>query len=108
LLPPGSGGLSTILLTASVADLGGLGSFGAHQLQPEAIGPLVREIKTHTSRPFAVNLWVSNRDPGSDALTPEQFDAAFELYEPYYRELGLEKPTRPTAFVESFEEQAGR
>jgi len=103
---PFGGGLSSVLLTASVADLGGLGSFGAHHLPPEAIDPLVREIKAHTSRPFAVNLWVSNRDPGGDALTPEQFDAAFELYEPYYRELGLPKPTRPSAFDESFEEQA--
>ena len=103
---PFGGGLSTVQLTASVADLGGLGSFGAHQLPPEAIGALVREIKAHTSRPFAVNLWVSNRDPGGDALTPEQFDAAFALYEPYYRELGLTKPARPVTFGESFEEQA--
>jgi nitronate monooxygenase len=95
-----------VQLTASVADLGGLGSFGAHQLPPEAIGALVREIKAHTSRPFAVNLWVSNRDPGGDELTPEQFDAAFALYEPYYRELGLTKPARPVTFGESFEDQA--
>ena len=103
---PFGGGLSSVLLAASVTDLGGLGSFGAHHLPPEAIGPLVRDIKVHTSRPFAVNLWVSNRDPGGGALTPEQFDAAFELYKPYYRELGLPKPSRPLAFDESFEEQA--
>jgi nitronate monooxygenase len=103
---PFGGGLSTVLLTASVADLGGLGSFGAHHLPPESIRAIVREIKARTSRPFAVNLWVSNRDAGGGPLTPEQFDAAFELYEPYYRELGLPKPARPLAFDESFEEQA--
>ena len=75
---PFGGGLSTVQLTASVADLGGLGSFGAHQLPPDAIGTLVREIKAHTSRPFAVNLWVSNRDPGGDVrrTIPERRVAA--------------------------------
>jgi nitronate monooxygenase len=103
---PFGGGLSTVPMTASVAELGGLGSFGAHHLPPESISALVRELKAHTSRPFAVNLWVSNRDVGGGSLTPEQFDAAFELYEPHYRELGLSKPACPIAFDESFEEQA--
>ena len=62
---PFGGGLSTALLTASGVELGGLGSFGAHRLPPDEIGALVREINAHTSRPFAMNLWVSNRDPGA-------------------------------------------
>ncbi len=103
---PFGGGLSTVRMTASVAELGGLGSFGAHHLPPESIGTIVREIKMSTSRPFAMNLWVSNRDAGGGPLTPEQFDAAFEFYEPFYHELGLPKPARPLAFDESFEDQA--
>jgi nitronate monooxygenase len=39
------GGLSSQRLTAAVSNYGGLGSFGAHGLKPEAISKAVREIK---------------------------------------------------------------
>jgi NAD(P)H-dependent flavin oxidoreductase YrpB (nitropropane dioxygenase family) len=39
------GGLSSQRLTAVVSNYGGLGSFGAHSLKPEAIRNVIREIK---------------------------------------------------------------
>ena len=39
------GGLSSQRLTATVSNNGGLGSFGAHGLKPEAIRKVIREIK---------------------------------------------------------------
>ena len=39
------GGLSSQRLTAAVSTYGGLGSFGAHGLKPEAIRGVIREIK---------------------------------------------------------------
>ena len=50
------GGLSSQRLTAAVSNYGGLGSFGAHSLKPEAIRKVIREIKALTPKPFAMNL----------------------------------------------------
>src|SRR6202451_2463603 len=64
------GGLSSQRLTAAVSNFGGLGSFGAHGLEPSAIGDVIAEIRSLTAKPFAMNLWVSMEDaaaPTSDA-----------------------------------------
>src|SRR6202795_3290854 len=52
------GGLSSQRLTAAVSNFGGLGSFGAHGLAPEAIKDVIAQIRSLTSKPFAMNLWV--------------------------------------------------
>jgi len=49
------GGLSSQRLTAAVSNFGGLGSFGAHSLSPDAISGAIGTIRALTSRPFAVN-----------------------------------------------------
>jgi nitronate monooxygenase len=67
------GGLSSQRLTASVSNYGGLGSFGAHGLKPEVIRNVIREIKTLTTKPFAMNLWVSMEDEGALTSTEEAF-----------------------------------
>ena len=67
------GGLSSQRLTAAVSNYGGLGSFGAHGLEPEAIRKVIREIKSLTPKPFAVNLWVSMEDEGALTSTEETF-----------------------------------
>jgi nitronate monooxygenase len=67
------GGLSSQRLTAAVSNYGGLGSFGAHGLKPEAIRKVIREIKGLTSKPFAMNLWVSMEDEGALTSTEEAF-----------------------------------
>jgi nitronate monooxygenase len=62
-------GLNTQKLTAAVSNRGGLGSFGAHGLAPNAIAEAIAQIRTLTAKPFAVNLWVSMDDldgKGSD------------------------------------------
>src|SRR6202050_392162 len=67
------GGLSSQRLTAFVSNYGGLGSFGAHGLKPEAIRNVIREIKALTPKPFAMNLWVSMEDEGALTSTEEAF-----------------------------------
>src|SRR5258706_5864488 len=52
------GGLSSQKLTAAVSNFGGLGSFGALNLSPEAIKDVIAEIRSLTSKPFAMNLLV--------------------------------------------------
>jgi nitronate monooxygenase len=55
------GGLPSQRLTAAVSNFGGLGSFGAHSLTPEAIHSAIAEIRALTSKPFAMNLGVDGR-----------------------------------------------
>ena len=65
------GGLSSQQLTAAVSNYGGLGSFGAHGLNPEAIRKVIRRIKGLTPKPFAMNLWLSMEDEGAFTSTEE-------------------------------------
>lgn len=95
---PFGGGLSTIALTAVVSRLGGLGSFGAHALEPARIGPLADEIRAKTSGSFAMNLWLSDHDPGGIDLDAEAFERAYRVFEPWFRELELPKPEQPERF----------
>ena len=67
------GGLSTQGLTAAVSNFGGLGSFGAHSLGPSAIKDVIAEIRALTSKPFAINLWVSMEDEGARTSGNEAF-----------------------------------
>src|SRR5690606_19453194 len=89
---PFGGGLSTTKLASTVSNLGGLGSFGAHHLAPEEIGRVASELRSLTARPFALNLWVSNFDPGALDVPREQFDRAVRVLSPYLHELGLPLP----------------
>src|SRR5580765_4762962 len=59
------GGLSSQKLTAAVSNFGGLGSFGALNLLPDAIKDVIGEIRSLTAKPFAMNLWVSQEDEGA-------------------------------------------
>lgn len=102
---PFGGGLSTARLVALVSNRGGLGSYGALNLAPEEIGGVVSEIKALTSRPFAVNLWVVDHDPGGLQLSQAEFDRVYKIFAPYFRELGVEKPELPERFHYRFEDQ---
>jgi NAD(P)H-dependent flavin oxidoreductase YrpB (nitropropane dioxygenase family) len=50
------GGLPSQRLTATVSNLGGLGSLGAVTLGSSAISEVIAEIRGLTSKPFAINL----------------------------------------------------
>lgn len=102
---PFGGGLSTARLAATVSAAGGLGSYGAHNMAPDEIGRTVNEIRSLTDRPFAMNLWVSDHDPGGLELSPSEFERVYRIFEPYFRELGVEKPEPPQHFHHRFEDQ---
>ena len=102
---PFGGGLSTVRLAATVSNLGGLGSFGAHQLGPDAVTALVAELRAATERPFAVNLWVSDHDDGGDTISPEAYERGARLLEPYLRELGVTLAPPPARTGPRFAEQ---
>ncbi len=63
------GGLPSQRLTATVSNLGGLGSLGAVTLGSSAISEVIAEIRSLTSKPFAINLWVSTSDRELQSLS---------------------------------------
>src|SRR5579863_1733729 len=100
------GGLSSQRLTAAVSNYGGLGSFGAHGLKPEAIRGIIREIRGLTPKAFAVNLWVSMEDEGAPTSTEEAFDRGLAPLAKHIESVGGSKPSyRPYEPIR-FDDQA--
>src|SRR5467141_2834346 len=67
-------GVSLQKLSAAFSNFGVLGSFGAHSLAPEAIKEVIGEIRSLTSKPFAMNLWVSMEDEGARTSDENAFN----------------------------------
>lgn len=100
------GGLPTQRLTATVSNFGGLGSFGAHGLSPSAIKDVIAEIRGLTTKPFAINLWVSMEDEGAFTSGGEAFSRSLEPLAGHTQALGGTLPNyKPYAPVK-FEDQA--
>ncbi len=102
---PFGGGLSSTRLLAAVSNAGGLGSFGAHYMDAAAIESLVAECRALTSKPFAINLWVSDHDGDGLTLSTQAFEQNYLRLKPYFDELGIAKPYYPESFGERFETQ---
>jgi nitronate monooxygenase len=102
---PFGGALSSVQLAATVSNLGGLGSFGAVNLSADAIGPLVAELRAATDKPYNVNLWVNDHDPGGLAIEDEAFERVLDVMAPYFDELGVARPAKPARFHQPFSEQ---
>ena len=80
-------GSSSAALVAAVSNAGGLGSFGAAPLAPEALKPLIQEIRQLTDRPFNINLFA----PETERVDPDQQpgDAFATLLQDFHRESEL-------------------
>lgn len=102
---PFGGGLSTVELAATVSRLGGLGSYGAHILEPDGIEGLAADLRAATDKPFALNLWVSDHDPGGETLDREAFEAVWRVFEPFFSEYGIDRPEPPLRYHPRFEDQ---
>ncbi|WP_047496987.1 nitronate monooxygenase family protein [Terriglobus sp. TAA 43] len=100
------GGLSTQRLTAAVSNFGGLGSFGTHGFEPSAIGDVVAEIRSLTTRPFAINLWVSTEDEGARTSDAAAFHRALAHLAPHIEAVGGTLPTFTPFKPVRFEDQA--
>lgn len=103
---PFGGGFSTSDLVAAVSNAGGLGSYGAHGLEPGEIHRMADEIRQKTEGPFALNLWVSQQDPGALDFSPEELQTVIEQVKPYFDEWGVAVPTFPATPFPDFESQA--
>ena len=103
---PLGGGLSSAKLVAAVSNTGGLGGYGAYQLEPEQIRDIVKEIRILTDKPFNINLWVNDVDEKQEANCDNQFIKVVELFKPYFAELGIPLPQKPVLSHTKFEKQA--
>ena len=99
------GGLSSQKLTAAVSNFGGLGSFGAHGLTPEAIKEAIAEIRSLTSKPFAMNLWVSMEDDGARTSDENAFNRSLAALTGHLAALGAPRPTFKPYLPDRFEDQ---
>lgn len=102
---PFGGGLSSVNLTSTVSNAGGLGSFGGQSFYSKEIIKTCKEIKKITSKPFNINLWVNDRDVRLSTFGEDDYKNLTELFKPYFNELGLPIPERPTNLGPKFEEQ---
>src|SRR5712675_2374353 len=100
------GGLSSQKLAAAVSNFGGLGSFGAHGLTPEAIKDVIAQIRSLTSKPFAMNLWVSMEDEGARTSDEVAFNRSLAPLTTHLAALGAPRPTFKPYSPARFEDQA--
>src|SRR6202165_2516359 len=100
------GWLSSQRLTAAVSNFGGLGSFGAHGLAPEAIKDVTAQIRSLTSKPFAMNLWVSMEDEGARTSDESAFNRSLAPLGVHLAELGAPRPAYKSYSPIRFEDQA--
>src|ERR1700723_2246943 len=100
------GGFSSQRLTAAVSNFGGLGSFGAHGLAPEAIQDVITQIRSLTSKPFAMNLWVSMEDEGARTSDESAFNRSLAPLAVHLAALGAPRPEYKPYSPVRFEDQA--
>src|ERR1700722_18726287 len=86
------GGLSSQRLTAAVSNFGGLGSVGGPRLAPEVIKDVIAQIRALTSKPFAMNLWVSMEDEGARTSDESAFNRSLAPLATHLAELGAARP----------------
>src|SRR4051812_5016422 len=99
------GGLSSQGLTAAVSNFGGLGSYGAHSRTPDEIGTVIAEIRSLTSRPFAMNLWVSMEDEGARSSNDAAFNRSLAPLAGHLAALGAPRPAYQPYSPIQFEDQ---
>lgn len=100
------GGLSSQRLTAAVSNFGGLGSFGAHSLAPDQIKEMIAQVRSLTTKPFAMNLWVSMEDDGARTSDERAFNRSLAPLAAHLAELGAARPEYKAYVPTRFEDQA--
>lgn len=102
---PFGGNLSSVELVSTVSNAGGLGGYGAYTLSPEEIIKVDQKLKSATSKPYNINLWVSDSDAINGTVSDEHFKQAQSLFKSYFDELGIPVPVKPAPFKTRFENQ---
>ena len=102
---PFGGGLSSPKLVSTVSNAGGLGGYGAYQLQPEEIIEIDKQIKSLTQKPYALNLWVSDVDEEINRFGDQDFEILKSTFKPYFDELNISLPEKLVMIQSKFDKQ---
>ncbi|WP_130733950.1 nitronate monooxygenase family protein [Flavobacterium sp. J27] len=102
---PFGGKLSSVLLTSTVSNAGGLGSFGCQPFYANEITDIATQIRQNTSKPFNLNLWVNDKDENAKDFDKQAFEKVVQIFQPYFEEVGTEPPTYPLPESPTFENQ---
>jgi nitronate monooxygenase len=99
------GGLSSIDLTATVSNGGGLGSYGLYGYDGDRIRATAAALRERTDRPFAMNLWLPIPGEVEPVPTSTEFARYVEPLRPYFVDLGLPLPERPESYLPDLDDQ---
>ncbi len=102
---PFGGGLSSVELTATVSNAGGLGSFGMQPFNADEIVQTCTAIRKQTDKPFNINLWVNDRDARLADFDDEDYQTLTNIFKPYFDEMGLPIAERPQNLGAKYEDQ---
>ncbi|MDQ0217821.1 nitronate monooxygenase [Peribacillus cavernae] len=95
-----AGGPTTVDLVVSVSEAGGLGSFGASYMTPDAIRQAIRETKERTAKPFAVNLFCTDMKDSFEGADESQ-----QVLDELRNELGIERSGKRVETKDLFNQQ---
>jgi nitronate monooxygenase len=102
---PFGGRVSSVELTSTVSNAGGLGSYGCQPFYADEIVDISNEIKRKTGKPFNLNLWVKDQDDNINDFDEQAFQKVIQLFQPYFEEIGVEPPVFPLPESAAFENQ---
>jgi len=102
---PFGGGVSSVALTTTISELGGLGSLGCQPYTASEIVAYSKAIRDITNKPFNLNLWVNDWDAAMEIYNGVEYAKLVELFRPYYNELGVAPPEMPTDLGPRYENQ---
>ncbi|MFY4776853.1 NAD(P)H-dependent flavin oxidoreductase [Metabacillus sp. RGM 3146] len=93
-----AGGSVTPELVAGVSEAGGLGTLGAAYMTKDTVRDAIRNIKTMTDKPFAVNLFSVEMKDNFDRLSE-----VMEILTPIRENLGLKKAGKKLSTTDHFD-----
>lgn len=99
------GGLSSVALTAAVSDGGGLGSYGLYGYDADRIRATAAALRSRTTRPFALNIWLPIAGEAEPAPSADEFARYVEPLRGYFDQLGLPLPERPDRYMPDVNDQ---
>ena len=97
-----AGGPSSAEFVIASSEAGALGSIGAAYSSPQAIEDFFNKIRSQTSGPIAINLFLPHGEP---AISQFQLDRAISVTKQYRDELGLPDPILKPPYEENFDLQ---
>lgn len=102
---PFGGKISSIELTSTVSNAGGLGSYGCQPYYANEIVDISNEIKKYTNKSFNLNLWVKDKDDNIDDFDRISFEKVIKIFNPYFEQVGIEPPLFPLPESPTFSNQ---